>query len=129
MKKFKLILGILILAFLGLVIYQNQIYFLTEQELMLNLYFKHYTFPPIANGLYFLGCFAIGFLIMFFFSLVSKFRSKGEIKKLIAENTAHQEAIESLREELHIARTAPAGSENTETVSETTEASSATAPA
>ena len=101
MKKVKIALFLIVAGFLGLAIYQNLPYFQTQQSLVLNLKFWSREFPPIANGLYFVGCFALGFLIMFFMSLVSRFRANKMIKALKAENVSHLQAIAALRDELN----------------------------
>ncbi len=100
MKKIKLILLLFLLAFIGLVGYENKGYFLTRQALDIDFYFALYQTPAIFNALYFIGCFVIGFLIAYFMSLATRFRSGKIIKELNTTLATHVEMIASLKNEL-----------------------------
>lgn len=85
MNKFKIALWLVFIGFLGLVIYQNQEYFLTEQSLDINLWVDRYSTMPIPNILFFAGCFVAGFLIAYFLNLLARFKASNTIRTLTAE--------------------------------------------
>ena len=101
MKQIKAIFWILILGFLGLVIYQNQDLFLSEQSFGLKL-FSTYKFkaPDLPNAIFLLASFLIGFLISYFFSLFERFRNKKIIKNLNVSVDSHLRELSSLRSEV-----------------------------
>jgi len=84
MKQVKLVFWLLVLAFIGLLFYQNREYFLIRHGLRLDLWFGAYTIPEIPNGLYFLASFLIGLLLSYFYQLPERFRSGKTIKHLNA---------------------------------------------
>ena len=100
MKKFKIILVLIILGLIGLIIYQNQDYFMTKNSLMLNFYFSEYTVPQAVNGLYWLGCFAVGFLISYFSSLVFRFKAQKKIKLQNQTIENYRETVQELKKEV-----------------------------
>ncbi|MCW7754708.1 LapA family protein [Desulfobotulus sp. H1] len=100
MTRMKLILTLLVLGFIGLLFYQNQGYLLQTYTFSLNFHFFGYSFPDAPTGIYFAICFAAGFLIMFFSSLMIRFRAATRIRMLRNENQQHLETIEALQEEL-----------------------------
>ncbi|MBF0204916.1 MAG: hypothetical protein HQK67_11570 [Desulfamplus sp.] len=102
MKKIKLTLGLLVIVFVTLVIYQNRTYFFTKQPLSLSLGVEtwNWTAPDVENVVYFGGSLVIGFLIAGYLGLVSKFRSMKTIKHLNKTIVAQIETIDSLKNEL-----------------------------
>ncbi|MBF0378059.1 MAG: hypothetical protein HQK72_11325 [Desulfamplus sp.] len=102
MKKFKLTLGLLVIIFVALVIYQNRAYFFAKQALSLVLVPEKFqwTAPAIENVAYLGGCLIIGVLIAGYVGLVSKFRSMKNIKQLNKTILSQTDTIESLKAEL-----------------------------
>ncbi|KJR44069.1 hypothetical protein MCHI_000033 [Candidatus Magnetoovum chiemensis] len=102
MKKFKFTLGLLVIIFVALVIYQNRAYFFAKQALSLVIVPEKFqwTAPAIENVAYFGGCIIIGILIAGYIGLVSKFRSMKNIKQLNKTILSQTETIESLKSEL-----------------------------
>jgi hypothetical protein len=102
MKKIKLFLGLIILIFAGLVVYQNRDYFFTKQALSLSLGVEtwNWTAPAIQNLAYFGISLALGLLGAGFIGLASKLKSKKTIKSLNATIESHLEKIASLKAEL-----------------------------
>ena len=82
MKKFKVALWVLIFALIALVIYQNKHFFLEKPDLSLDLFFTQYHTSGLYNAIIFLGCFLIGILISYFFSLSGRFKANKTIKNL-----------------------------------------------
>ena len=64
MKKLKLFLGLIVVIFIALLIYQNREYFMVQQALSFSLGVEtwHWTAPPAQNVAYMGGCLLIGLL-------------------------------------------------------------------
>ncbi|MBF0113358.1 MAG: hypothetical protein HQK64_08910 [Desulfamplus sp.] len=115
MKKIKITLGLLVVVFVALVIYQNREYFLAKQALIFILVPEKFqwTAPEVQNVAFFGGCLAIGILIAGYLGLVSKFRSMKSIKQLNKTIVSQVETIESLKAELENFK-APSNPDNLE---------------
>jgi len=100
MKKAKWIFWFLVIVFIGLVIYQNQSYFLDKQQLGVDVYFEQYQTPEFANGVLVLGCFLVGFLLAYIFGLSERFKSGRTIRKLNETINDHLEQIAMLKREV-----------------------------
>lgn len=109
MKKIKLFLGFIILAFAGLVIYQNREYFFAMQALSLNLGVDtwHWTTPEIKNIFYYGIFFLLGILVAGFYGLTLKLKSNKTIKALNSTIDSHIENIASLKKDLEKFRNDP----------------------
>lgn len=102
MKKFKLFLGLVIVIFGALIVYQNREYFFAMQALSLNLGVEtwHWTAPAVQNIAYIGAFFVIGLLITGFIGISSKLKSRKTIKSLNSTIEAHLEMIASLKTDL-----------------------------
>lgn len=80
MSKLKTIFWVLILAFIGILIFQNQDYFLAQKSVRI----IKYDTPALPTAVYFLIFFTAGLLISYLFGLSERFRLKKTIKKLSA---------------------------------------------
>jgi len=102
MKKFKLFLGLIVVIFISLLIYQNRAYFLAQQELSFSLGVEtwHWTAPAVQNIAYMGFCLLVGLLYAGFISMSLKLKSKKTLKRLNAENAAQLEEIANLKNEL-----------------------------
>lgn len=100
MKKFKIVLSLLILAFLVLIAVQNQEYFMTKEGLIINLYFSKYSIPEIANGFYWIACFASGLLLSYFSSLFFRFKAQKQIKLQSQTIDNYRETVLELKKEI-----------------------------
>ena len=110
MKQIKTIFWLLILGFLGLVIYQNQELFLNKQSFGLNLYFTgEFKAPDLYNAIFLLASFLIGFLTSYFFSLFERYRSKKMIKSLNVSVDSHLRELSALRSEVETLKGGSAG--------------------
>jgi len=119
MKKFKLFLGLIVIIFVALVVYQNRAYFMAKQELSLSLGVEtwQWTAPGVENVYFFGGCFLLGLIFSGFIGLSSKLRSKKTIKSLNATIESHLEMISSLKNE-NATLNAAQGNDKGETVTE-----------
>jgi hypothetical protein len=102
MNKAKLIIWLLVLGFMGLVVYQNEGHFLDAQEsLRLNLgVFPEYHSPKLPMVFFYLVFFLYGLIVAYFFGLPDRFRSRKAIKRLTNAATQREKAITELNTEL-----------------------------
>jgi hypothetical protein len=101
MKKFKLVLWGIIIAFVAMVFFQNKAFFQSRQSLTLNLYVTDvYNSPEIYIAVWFLSVLVIGFLIAYFFALLDRFRTKKFIKGLKAKVESQEQMIAKMKQEL-----------------------------
>jgi hypothetical protein len=92
MKKSIFAIWAIIVIFIGLVITQNQDFFLSDQSLRLNLWvLGEYATPILPNAVIFLVTFIAGLVITYLFCLPERFKSKRTIKKLTAKLEAYKD--------------------------------------
>ncbi len=101
MKKIKIVLWGILIAFILLVYFQNRAFFDMKQALMLDLYvIDAYQSSALYIVLWFLIAMVIGFLIAYFIGLIEKFKMNKTIKGLKAKTKTQTELIAQLRHEL-----------------------------
>jgi hypothetical protein len=102
MNKAKLIIWLLVLVFMGLVIYQNEGHFLNAQEsLRLNLgVVPEFHSPKLPMVFFYLVFFLYGLIVAYFFGLPERFRSRKAIKRLTIAATQREKAMTELNTEL-----------------------------
>jgi hypothetical protein len=102
MNKAKLIIWLLVLGFMGLVVFQNEGYFLNaEQSLRLNLWvFPEYHSPQLPVVFIHLVFFIFGLIVAYCFGLPERFRNRKTIKRLTTAATQRDKAMAELNTEL-----------------------------
>ena len=100
MKKVKIALWIIIFGFIGLIIFQNRGFFMSESRMLLDLGFFYYESPFLANAIFFVAFFLVGMLISYFSSLFKHYKDAKTIKTLKAKETSLVEAVSSLEKQL-----------------------------
>ena len=101
MKKFKIALAVLIVAFLAIIFMSNKEYFMAKEGLKIDLLVGNpYHLKVLPNAFYFLIFFLVGFLIAYFTSLFDRFKSKKKIKTLNVAATDQLKEISELKKEL-----------------------------
>jgi len=100
MKKVKIVILLIILVFVGIVIFQNRAFFMAEQSLVINLLFAEYKMPGIANIVLFLTCFFIGLLIGYFYFIFIRFKLNKTIRRLNSTINSHLEIISDLEKDV-----------------------------
>jgi hypothetical protein len=102
MNKAKLIIWLLVLGFMGLVVYQNEGHFLNAQEsLRLNLgVVPEYHSPKLPMVFFYLVFFLYGLIVAYLFGMRERFRSRKAIKRLTIAATQREEAMTELNTEL-----------------------------
>jgi len=101
MKKFKIVLWVIIIGFIAIIFFSNKEYLLAKQVLQIDLLYSDpfYTMA-LPNAVFFLVFFLTGFLTAYFISLSARFKSKKTIKNLNAAATSQLEEIAALKKEL-----------------------------
>jgi len=105
MKKIKIAFWGVILVLAGVLVYQNNIFFMAKQSLSFKLPFlKVWHTPELPHVVLFLIFFLTGFLIAYFISLYERFKSKKTIKNLNAAATQQLEELATLKLEMESLR-------------------------
>ena len=99
MQKVKYFLGLVVVVILVTFIYQNNEYFMAEQQLGLNLYFveESVEFP---NLLYFATVFVVGFLAALLLGFSYGRKKRKTIRELNEKITADKKRIDELESRL-----------------------------
>jgi len=100
MKKVKIAFWIVVFGFVGLIIFQNRGFFMSESRMILDLGFFYYETPFLANAIFFVAFFLVGVLISYFFGLFKHFKDAKTIKILKAKEASLVETISSLEKQL-----------------------------
>ena len=100
MKKVKIAFWIVVFGFVGLIIFQNRGFFMSESRMILDLGFFYYETPFLANAILFVAFFLVGVLISYFFGLFRHFKDAKTIKTLKAKEASLVETISSLEKQL-----------------------------
>ncbi len=104
MKTIKYLLWLIIIAMLGILIYQNLEYFMTTVALKFNLNVAtwNWTIPELQNIAYFGICFLLGFILAGIKGFAVKLRLKKEIKSKNADIASLNEQVRKLKTDLGV---------------------------
>jgi uncharacterized membrane protein YciS (DUF1049 family) len=106
MKKLKYLFWLLLIAFFGVVIYQNWDYVtFVNENLKLNLFVYNKPIPPLTNGAIIAICVGVGVLITMLFYLASRYeayRAKKAIKTLRNSMEESKKSISDLKREVEL---------------------------
>lgn len=105
MKKVKAVLWVIIIAVFGLIVFQNQDFFLARQSLGIDLYFYDYRTAALHTAVLFAGFFVVGWLIAYLFSLADRYRCNRTIKGLRHTISSQQAAIDDLKKDIQALKT------------------------
>ena len=97
MKAVKLVVFLLVCAFLVIVVLQNQDVFMDKKALGIDLIAWKYHTQAIHLSLYFLGFFLIGLLVSYFHGLGERFKTKRIIANQFETIRKAEEEIRTLR--------------------------------
>ena len=100
MKKVKIGFWIIIAGFFGLLVYQNQDFFLSKHSLGINLLFTEGRSKEILNAILFAVFFLSGWLIAYFFGLFDRFKANRTIKGLEQTIKSHHDIIAQMKQEV-----------------------------
>jgi len=100
MRKFKIGFWAVIFGLMGIVIFQNQDFFMVKQSLSIDLIFTSYPTPELHRAILFVGIFLTGFIISYVFTLIERLRFRKVVKSLGAEIDSQNKNITLLINEL-----------------------------
>lgn len=99
MKNAKIAFWVILFAFIGLILFQNRDFYMSQHSLGIDLMFFNYRTPEVPNAILFLGFFFVGLIISYFFSLLERFNSRKTIKNLSDSLRASEKILEALKAE------------------------------
>jgi len=99
MKNVKIAFWVILFAFIGLVLFQNREFYMSQHSLGIDLMFFQYQTPEVPNAILFLGFFFVGLIIAYFFSLLERFNSRKTIKSLTESLRASEKMLDALKAE------------------------------
>ena len=99
MKNAKIAFWVILFAFIGLILFQNREFYMSEHSLGIDLMFFNYHTPEVPNAILFLGFFFAGLLISYFFSLLERFNSRKTINNLSDSLRASEKILEDVKAE------------------------------
>ena len=102
MNKTKLVIWLIILAVMGLAMFQNDSHFFgTEQSLRIHLgVAPEYRSPQLPLAVFYLAFFVFGLLVAFVFALPEKMRKRKALKQLSAAAADREAEANALKSEL-----------------------------
>ncbi|MBW2011917.1 MAG: hypothetical protein JRI32_09845 [Deltaproteobacteria bacterium] len=100
MQKVRIIIWVIISGFIGLVLFQNKVFFLEKQIFDIDLMIRQYHSPEIYNGALFLGCLLTGLLLSYFSTLLERFKAKKTIKYLNTQVATYNDKTESYNKKI-----------------------------
>jgi uncharacterized membrane protein YciS (DUF1049 family) len=102
MRKFQLIVILIILIFIAIVGVQNRELFLSPESFNLNLGFYEFHSTGIQLGLFFAVSFFAGLFISFLFGLLARFKAHKTIKGLNKTVISQLDKISALEKEASV---------------------------
>ena len=99
MKNVKIAFWVVLFALIGLILYQNREFYMSQHSLGIDLMFFNYQTPEVPNAILFLGFFFAGLIISYFFSLLERFNSRKAIKSLSESLRASEKMLDALKAE------------------------------
>jgi len=110
MKKVKGVLWIIIIGIFGLVVFQNQSFFLARQSLGIDFHYFGYRTTELPAAVLFAAFFIFGWLLAYLFGLADRYRAKRTIKGLRQTILGQKTAIDNLKRDVDALKTAPPSS-------------------
>ena len=99
MKNLKIAFWIILFAFIGLILFQNREFYMSQHSLGIDLMFFNYQTPEVPNAVLFLAFFFAGLLISYFFSLLERFNSRKANKNLTESLGTCEKMLDALKAE------------------------------
>jgi uncharacterized membrane protein YfhO len=108
MKKVKVVLWLVIIAFLGLLMYQNKDFFLAKHSLSLSLFSTGYQSLALPSAVYFVAFLLFGWLMAYLSSLADRYKAGKTIKKLQQTIQVQQGSIDAMKKDVDALKSKPA---------------------
>jgi hypothetical protein len=100
MKKIKIAIWIVVLAFLGIIVYQNRELLLSDQSLGIDLMVAQYQTPLWPLAFFLAIVFLLGWSIAFIFGWVERYKAGKTIKKLQETIRSQQNTLDSMKADI-----------------------------
>ena len=100
MRNFKIGFWAVIFGLIGIVIFQNQDFFMVKQSLSIDFIFTKYETPELLRAILFVAIFFTGFILSYIFTLIDRLRFSKAVKSLGATIDSQNKNITSLINEL-----------------------------
>ncbi|MDL1964279.1 MAG: hypothetical protein LWW98_08120 [Deltaproteobacteria bacterium] len=100
MRNFKIGFWAVIFGLIGIVIFQNQDFFMVKQILSIDFIFTKYETPELFRAVLFIAIFFTGFIISYIFTLFDRLRFRKVVTSLGTTIDSQNKNISSLINEL-----------------------------
>lgn len=100
MRNFKIGFWAVIFGLIGIVIFQNQDFFMVKQSLSIDFIFTKYSTPELLRAILFVVIFFTGFIISYIFTLIDRLRFRKVVTSLGTTIDSQNKNITSLINEL-----------------------------
>ncbi|MCD4812056.1 hypothetical protein K8R14_05725 [bacterium] len=100
MRNFKIGFWAVIFGLIGIVIFQNQDFFMVKQSLGIDFIFTKYETPELFRAVFFVAIFFTGFIISYIFTLFDRLRFRKVVTSLGTTIDSQNKNISSLINEL-----------------------------
>jgi|AMWB02.1.fsa_nt_gi uncharacterized membrane protein YciS (DUF1049 family) len=104
MRIFKIVFWIVIIGVFGLVVYQDQTFFLQRHALAVHVGSTAYKTMELPLAVLFASFFLLGWLIAYFFGLLERYKAGRANKQLRTTAASQQEALDALKREVQTLR-------------------------
>ena len=109
MRNFKIGFWAVIFGLIGIVIFQNQDFFMVKQSLSIDFIFTKYETPESLRAILFVAIFFTGFIISYIFTLIDRLRFSKAVKSFGATIDSQNKNISSLINELETLKEGSSG--------------------
>jgi uncharacterized integral membrane protein len=100
MRKFKIVLALVIIGVIAMFVAQNEPYFKANNSFRVKVpMMEEYHSPLIYNWQICLGAFGVGVILVFLASLPGRMRTRKTLKELNATIQTHQDEITTLKKD------------------------------
>jgi len=100
MRKFKVILALVIIGLIVMFVAQNELYFKATNSFRVKIpMLEEYNSPMVYNWQVCLGAFVVGVVLIFLASLPGRMKARKTVKELNATIQTHQNKISALKNE------------------------------
>jgi uncharacterized membrane protein YciS (DUF1049 family) len=104
MRIFKIVFWIIIIGLFGLVVYQDQAFFLQRHQLAVHVGSTAYQTMELPLAVLFASFFLLGWLIAYFFGLLERYKVGRANKQLRSATASQQDSLDALKREVQTLR-------------------------
>jgi hypothetical protein len=101
MKKFKIAFWVILLALLGIIVYENKDFFLSYSPIIIvDLWFTKRAIAPVPIIVIMAGFFALGLVVAWIMGLAERLRTNRTIKELRNATKTDQSSLVNLQQQI-----------------------------